>query len=694
MSRFYFLKYLSLYQVFFAVVLISYSPVFSQTFTDSNLPIVIITTDLDVNNQPLEILDDPRILSSMKIIKHPDGSRNYLSDANTTAFLNYNGRINIEIRGSSSQELPKKGYGLTTLKADNISNNNVSLLGMPSENDWILNGIAFDPSLIRDYLSYNLSRQLGNYATRTAYCELVINGDYKGLYILQEKVKASVSRVNVLKIATTDNTLPNITGGYITKADKTTGGDPIAWTMSSYAGWTDFIHELPKPAAVTSQQNSYIYNQFLNLETTSHIGNINLISGYPSIIDIPSFVDFMLINELGSNPDGYQFSTYFHKDRAGKLRAGPIWDFNLTFGNDLFLWGFDRSFYNVWQFADGGNDGAKFWRDLFNNPTYKCYLSRRWNELTQPGQPLNYDSLVQYIDETVALISEAKVREEQKWTTDAYPPVHFPPTEISNLKIWLYNRISWMTSNLGSYTGCNDVAIPALVITKINYNPYGATSTESDNLEFVEIQNTGTSTVNLTGFYFKELGITYQFPANSSVLAGGSIFLASNSTAFQTKYGIPAFGQFTRNLSNSSQKIVLADGFGNTIDSVEYLDVSPWPIEADGTGSYLELISPFLENDLGSNWIASASSNLSTGTSSLESSIISVYPNPVTHFLNIQASEPMSGIKIFDVSGKLIYDLKQKSEVINTDWSKYSNGIYFVTIYNETGFVTKKIIKE
>jgi spore coat protein CotH len=689
MSRFYFSKFLSLSQIIFAIVLISYSPVFSQTFTDSNLPIVIITTDLDVNNQSLEILDDPKILSSMKIIKRPDGSRNYLSDANTTAFLNYNGRIGIEIRGSSSQLLPKKGYGLTTLKADNISNNNVSLMGMPSENDWILNGIAFDPSLIRDYLSYNLSRQLGNYATRTAYCELVINGDYKGLYILQEKIKSSTGRVNILKIATTDNNAPNLTGGYITKADKDTGGDPIAWTMSSYSWGTNFIHELPKPTAVTTQQNSYIYNQFLNLQNTSNTNNINLVTGYPSVIDIPTFIDFMLMNELASNPDGYQFSTFFHKDRSGKLRAGPIWDFNLTYGNDLFSMGFDRSRYNVWQFSDGGNDGPKFWRDLFNNPTYKCYLSKRWNELIQPGQPLNYNSLVQYIDQIVASISEAKVREHQKWAT-----VPNQVAEIDNLKLFLWNRISWMTSNLGSYTGCSNIVIPALVITKINYNPYATTSTESDNLEFVEIQNTETSTVNLTGFYFKELGITYQFPANSSIIAGGSIFLASNSTAFQTKYGIPAFGQFTRNLSNSSQKIVLADGFGNTIDAVEYLDVSPWPLEADGTGSYLELISPLLENDLGSNWIASNNTNLSTNLSTLESSIISIYPNPVTHFLNIRSIQPMSGIKIFDVSGKLIFDLKQKTKEIQTDWSKYPNGFYFVTIYDEADFVTKKIIKE
>ncbi|HWS60969.1 MAG TPA: CotH kinase family protein [Flavobacterium sp.] len=692
MTKQYFFNFKIIHVIILFVALISSNPVSSQTFTDSNLPIVIITTDLDSNNQPLQILDEPKILASMKVIKHPDGSRNYVSDANTTAFLNYNGRIGIEIRGSSSQSLPKKGYGLTTLKADNVSNNNVSLLGMPSENDWILNGLAFDPSLIRDYLSYNLSRQIGEYATRTVYCELVINGEYKGLYLLQEKIKSGTNRVNVLKIAATDSALPNLTGGYITKSDKTTGGDPIAWTMSSYTGWTDFIHELPKPDAVTAQQNSYIFNQFLNLETTSHSNNVDLITGYPSVIDIPSFVDFMLINELASNADGYQYSTYFHKDRAGKLRAGPIWDFNLTYGNDLFLWGFNRSHYFVWQFDNGENDGAKFWRDLFNNPTFKCYLSKRWNELTQPGQFLNYNNIVQFIDQTVALISEAKVREEQKWATDVYPAVHFPVTEVGNLKTWLSDRISWMTSNLGSFTDCNTVQVPKLVITKINYNPKGLTSVESDNLEFVEIQNTSNATINLTGIYFKELGMSYQFPANSSVIAGGSIYLASNSAAFQAKYGIEAFGQFTRNLSNSSQKIVLADGFGNTIDSVEYFDASPWSIAADGAGSYLQLIDTEMDNNLASSWMAS-SSNLAT-TSYDKTTTITLYPNPVTHFLTISTSKPMNGIKIFDVSGNLIYDLKQKSETINTDWSEYSNGVYFISIYDDDGFIIKKVLKQ
>ena len=688
MKFFYLPKFPLISRIILVFAFLTSLTISSQTFTDSNLPIVIVNTDLDPNTGlPQVILDDPKILASMKIIKRPDGTRNYLTDQNTAAYLNYNGRIGIEIRGSSSQSLPKKAYSLTTLKADNIANNNVIILGMPSENDWILNGLAFDPSLIRDYLSYNLSRQIGNYATRTVYCEMVLNGEYIGLYVMQEKIKSNSERINVLKIATTDSTMPNVTGGYITKTDKTTGGDPVAWNMASYTGGADFIHELPKPISVTPEQNTYIYNEFLNLE--SKASNPDLITGYPSVIDVPSFVDFMLVNELAANVDGYQYSTYFHKDRNGKLRAGPIWDFNLTYGNDLFQWGFDRSKTYLWQFHNGDNEGPKFWTDLFNNPTYKCYLSKRWNELTQTGMPFNYASVVQFIDATVSLISEAKVRENQKWGTI---PDH--ATEISSLKTFLSARISWMTSNLGSFSGCNSVVIPALVINKINYNPAISSGFPiSNDLEFVEINNTGTTTVNLTGIYLKELGLSYQFPANSSVLAGASVFIASNAATFQSKYGLVAFGQFTRNLSNSSQKIVLADGFGNTIDTVQYFDALPWPTAADGGGSYLQLISTTLDNNVASSWIASSSASLSN-SSFIESSTISIYPNPVTNVLNIHTTKPMSGIKIFNVSGTLIYELKQKSQIIKTDWSSYASGTYFITIYDDSGFVTKKIIKQ
>jgi hypothetical protein len=97
------------------VFITSYS-VTGQTFTGSNLPIVIITTDDPNTNLPLEIIDEPKILASMKIIKRPDGTRNFISDQNTAEFLNYSGRIGIEIR-VSTQLLPKKTIRLNYLKS-------------------------------------------------------------------------------------------------------------------------------------------------------------------------------------------------------------------------------------------------------------------------------------------------------------------------------------------------------------------------------------------------------------------------------------------------------------------------------------------------------------------------------------------------------------------------------------------------
>ncbi|OYU85186.1 MAG: secretion system protein Por [Flavobacterium sp. BFFFF2] len=663
----------------------------AQTFTDSNLPIVLITTDTDPGtSQPYEIVDSGVVLGAMKIIYHTDGSRNYVTDQNTTTYLNYNGRFSIQIRGSSSQAAPKKGYGFTTLLSDNVSNNNVKLLGMPSENDWILNGLAFDPSLIRDYLAYYMSREMGNYASRTQYCEVVVNGEYMGLYVLQEKIKADSNRVNILKITTADTSGENLTGGYITKADKTTGGDPIAWSTVPYVGSTvNFIHELPKPVDVTTEQGSYIYGQFTSLQTAATANNTSLLNGYTTVIDVPSFVDFMLSNEFAANVDGYQFSTFFHKDRNGKLRAGPIWDFNLTLGNDLFSWGFDRSKTYNWQFSNYDNEGSKFWTDLFNNSTFKCYLSKRFHELTQAGKPMNAAFLNTFIDNTITLISEAMVRENQKWGT-----IQNNPLEIANLKTFITNRIAWMTPQLGSYNACYNITVPPLVITKINYNPATSVSFPvSNDQEFIEITNTGAATVDLSGIYFKELGLTYQFPYNSTISGNSSLYLCANSSIFQTQNGITPFGQYTRNLSNKSQKIVLADAFGNTIDEVTYFDSAPWPTAPDGNGSYLQLTSTNLDNNIASSWVASTTS-LAVQEPVYNDSSVVIYPNPAKQQLTITSAKTIDAIELMDVYGKKLVATQVHASETNLDVSSLSVGIYFVKVYSELGVKIEKLVKE
>lgn len=627
---------------------------FAQTFTDSNLPIVVIETDNHVT-----IPDEPKVLATMKIIWHQDGSRNYLSDINSPEFLNYDGRIGIEIRGSSSQMLSKKPYGLETLQSDDVTNNNVSILGMPKENDWVLNSLAFDQTGMRDVISYELSEKLGQYTPRRVYCEVVINDDYKGLYVFMEKIKADDNRVNIDK-----------DGGYITKADRADNGDPAAWTMPCYGGgwWggssTTFVHHYPKPEDITTEQHNYIKNVFFNLADQSHSHNVSIENGIPSIIDVSTFVDFMILGEFSSNVDVYELSTFFHKDNRGKLRAGPIWDYNLTYGHDEFG---SRSRYDVWQFDNDDNNGPKFWKDLFDTDEFRCYFAKRWFEVTAAGNPLNYNEISNRMDEIDVLITEAVGRDNQRWHK-----MQQHTSEIQSMKTWIQQRINWLNQNIGSYDNCDDIDLPPLVISKIHYHPADFDTINGNQLEFIQINNNGDADVDLTGIYLRELGITYQFPYGSNLAARDSLVLCSDSLTYIQYYNNIPFGEYQRKLSNKSEKIVIADAWGNVIDEVYYFDSEPWPTEPDGNGPYLQLIDLDLDNSLAENWTYSSYYENAEEISS-NSSVI-VYPNPANSFIIIQSEDEIISAEIFDMTGNII--IKEFSNSI--DVSALPNGLYIL----------------
>ena len=630
----------------------------AQNFTSSNLPIVVIETDGGVT-----IPDEPKVLANMKIIWHQDGSRNYVSDASIPAFLNYDGRIGIERRGSSSQGPQKKPYGLETLMADNITNNNVSILGMPKENDWILNSLAYDQTGMRDVLSYELSEKLGQYASRRVYCEVIVNGDYKGLYAFMEKIKADDGRVNISK-----------DGGYITKADKTTGNDPVAWTMQGYGGWwgstTDFIHHYPKPEDITTAQHNYIKSVFFDLADKAGSHNTSIINGIPSIIDVSTFVDFMMLAEFSSNVDVYQLSTFFHKDDKGKLRAGPIWDYNLAYGHDEYG---DRSRYDVWQFDNDNNVGPKFWKDLFDTDEFRCYLAKRWFEITAAGMPLNYNEVCARIDEIDEWITEAVGRDNERWHKMTQHT-----SEIQAMKSWIQQRINWLNNHYGSYNSCGDIDLPPLVISKIHYHPADVDSTINGNkLEFIQINNNGDENVDLTGFYLRELGITYRFPNGSHLAARDSLVLCSDSLTYIQYYNNYPFGEYNRKLSNKSEKIVIADAWGNVIDEVCYSDNAPWPTEPDGNGPYLQLIDLNLDNSLAESWTYAPKI---TGMDEITDINAIVYPNPTNGIINITSDKEISYCQIYDLQGNMLIYNTLSGNSMTIDIKNLASGLYILKI--------------
>lgn len=638
----------------------------AQIFTDSNLPIVIIETDGGV-----PIPDEPKVLANMKIIWHQDGSRNYVSDANNPAFLNYDGRIGIEIRGSSSQMLSKKPYGLETLMDDDITNNNVSLLGMPKENDWILNSLAYDQTGMRDVISYELSEKLGQYTTRRVYCEVMVNGDYKGLYVFMEKIKADDNRVNIDK-----------DGGYIVQTDRAENGTPAAWTMPEYGnGWWGgdiaiFVHHYPKYENITTAQNEYIKSVFFDLADKAGNHNISIENGFPSIIDVSTFVDFMIMGEFSSNVDVYQLSTFFHKDRKGKLRAGPIWDYNLAYGHDEFG---SRSRYDVWQFDNGDNVGPKFWKDLFDTDEFRCYLAKRWFEVTAEGNALDYNQLCNRIDEIDEWITEAIARDNQRWHKmnqhDSY---------VEDMKEWIQLRIDWLNENIGSYNACDDLDLPPLVISRIHYHPADIDSINGNRLEFIQINNNGDEDVDLTGFYLRELGVTYTFPIDSHLAARDSLVLCSDSATYIDFYHHIPFGEYDRKLSNKDENIVLADAWGNVIDEVHYYDSEPWPSEPDGFGPYLQLIDLDADNSLPENWIAA---EFYDNVETVSDHDFAVYPNPSNYVLHIISDEEFTTVEVIEMTGKMI--VKTTENMV--DVSSIPNGLYVLKINTKRHTIVKKV---
>jgi hypothetical protein len=646
----------------------------------SNLPIIILNTNGN------DIPNEPKIAATIKIIKRPNDQRNYVTDQNNSDYIDHEGPIQIEVRGSSSSLFSKKQYALTTYD-DAGEKDNVKLLGMPKENDWILSGLAFDTTFVRDFVSYKLSNSIGQYASRAEYCELLLNGEYKGIYMLLEKLKADDSRIDIKKVDEDDNTLPKITGGYITKADKIEGEEVEAWQMQNYAGWeTKYAHEHPKPDEVTTDQHNYIQAVFFDLDQKSLDANVSLSDGYPSIIDIPSFVDFILINELASNPDAYQFSTFFHKDRRGKLRAGPIWDLNLSYGNDLFFWGLDRSKYNVWQFMDG-NVGSKFWQNLFNEPNFKCYLARRWNQLTATGQPLSENKIFELIDQTVSLITEAVDRQELQWNFD----IDFT-SRINAMKSFVTQRIAWLSTELSDTSLCNQITTPPLVISRIHYHP---PQSDDGDYEFIEITNNSSNTVNTTGIYFGGLGLSYQFPPGSSIGPNQSVLLANNADVFLSFFGKTPFDEYSRKLSNNSQEIRLLDGFGNLIDSVTYKDEAPWPVEADGAGAHLVLNNLGVDNSQALSWTRSFDYNNLSISDSNESQLF-IYPNPFTKYLYVSLTngQQIEKLNVYSLEGRLISSFNSSKNRDVFVVNNLSQGTYLVEVISGSKSYIKQLIRK
>ncbi len=427
---------------------------FSQSvnFSSSDLPIFVINTNGNI------IVDEPKITADLKIIYNGQGKRNTIGD---TA-LNYNGKIGVEYRGSSSQDLsPKKPLGFETRKPDG-SNLDVSLLGMPEENDWILLAPYSDKSLMRDVLIHHFARSILPYSSRTRFCEVVINSEYMGVYVLMEKIKRDKNRINIKSLSSNSNAGDALTGGYIVKIDKTTGSTPIGGFYSKYVSGSGaqmkkiyYLYENPAADEITSAQESYISSVINNFESSFFQPDWKDESnGYRKYVDEKSLIDFVLLNEIARNVDGYRLSTFIYKDldsRDPKLKFGPVWDFNLGFGNANYCEGSKTAGLSLDFNTICPNDffvSPFFWSKLMQDSSFYNHARTRWIELRKTVfEEQKINSLIDSLNRNV---TESQERNFTKWPIlDKYVwPNNFVGgtfiSEINYLKNWLSQRIIWL----------------------------------------------------------------------------------------------------------------------------------------------------------------------------------------------------------------------------------------------------------
>ena len=440
----------------------NYPPDDKTVVIDStNLPIVWI----DVDGATID--REERISARMKIIHNGKGQLNYGDTvAHPGQHIDYEGYIALRYRGNSSYSVSdKKPYSFRTLSKpleQGYDKKKVPILGMGKDNNWALLAPYSDKSMIRDLLAFEVARPWMDYTPQGRLCEVYLDGIYYGVYILCEVVSKGKYRLNLDDPGMEGEEL---TGGYIMEV----GIDDEMTYVSKYhpvdadgvITYTDriiqFQYKSPDYEDMTSEQIRYINEAIDRMEDAFASPNFKDPEiGYRKYVDMQSFMDYQIVNELGHNVDAYRMSAKFYKQRDSidpRFKM-VIWDFNLAFGNCRHNQG---SATNNWvsrmnaSFYKTGDPMIPFWWQRFiSDNEYVLQRRARWAQMRQAN--LRDDRLWATIDSLANEVTccGAEARNAQawpRWGVWVWPNYYVSTSyddEIRYIKDWLVKRIKWL----------------------------------------------------------------------------------------------------------------------------------------------------------------------------------------------------------------------------------------------------------
>ena len=345
-------------------------------------------------------------------------------------FPDLDSEIQIRGRGNSTWGMEKKPYKIKL-------ESKASVLGMPKDKEWCLIANYCDKSLLRNTVAMELSRIAGfSWTPRSVPVELYLNGSYKGVYDLFEHKKVSFDRVDI-----------DVDAGDIYFELESNKDEPVCWTTDHGAPVMFLDPQYP-----TQTQQSEAKAWFKGFETTLWKGNFtNRTDHYSDYIDLPSFVNYFVVQELTKNVDGnLRKSTFITWPKGGKLEMYHVWDFDICLGNCDY-YGDGLQTWEGWWIKDRGDwgYGHGWYYHLFQDPEFVSLVKERWDELYP-----EFQKIPDFINERVEILGEAPSRNFNKWRTLGY--YVWPNAKVTGSYEgevdWLlenYNkRLEWLDSHI------------------------------------------------------------------------------------------------------------------------------------------------------------------------------------------------------------------------------------------------------